>query len=185
MNEEKLWEAFESAIDDVALNQELAEMVFKKLKELENRNLGSEKSQKKKLNEKLKGLQARREELYEHFTTGLLDELTYRRVLKKTNKEISELKEKMHETTADSRSILDSAESLLELSKELKTLWKLMPDAERLIVLKKLCSNPSLNGTSVEYHLRKPFKILAEIKKNRKNLRWCAWRESNPHALRH
>ena len=29
------------------------------------------------------------------------------------------------------------------------------------------------NGTRVEYHLRKPFKTLAEVKKNSENLSWC------------
>ena len=39
-----------------------------------------------------------------------------------------------------------------------------MESEDRLSVIKKLCSNPTLEGVSIEYHLKKPFQILENIK---------------------
>ena len=59
---------------------------------------------------------------------------------------------------------LRSSKDLLELTKKLKSLWKAMESEDRLSVIKKLCSNPTLEGVSIEYHLKKPFQILENIK---------------------
>ena len=95
--------------------------------------------------------------------------------LKKINTDEETLeKNKACLDSQNSEQILKSAENLLELCKELKSLWELMPGEKRLEVIKQLCSNPTLNGRSVEYSLRKPFEILKKLNKTSEFDKWCA-----------
>jgi|GEM_PF-3706052 len=89
----------------------------------------------------------KRVKLYEDYSSGLLEELTYRRLLKKINEDGGQLeKSKKVFESHNSEQLLKNTESVLELCKELKSLWKLMLDEKRLEVVKRLCSNPSLKG---------------------------------------
>jgi hypothetical protein len=45
--------------------------------------------------------------------------------------------------------------------------------------LKSILSNQALFGTSVQFELKKPFRIISEMKKNDQDSKWCPETESN------
>ena len=75
-----------------------------------------------------------------------------------------------------------NAKSLLELCKRAELAWKKGSELERLALIKRLLSNPRLEGATLCYDLKKPFKKLLEIKKNDDSSKWCPARDLNPHA---
>lgn len=49
-------------------------------------------------------------------------------------------------------------------SKSAKTLWKEGSVEKRMKILKSVCSNPCLDGATVEFDLKKPYVTLAEMR---------------------
>ena len=72
--------------------------------------------------------------------------------------------------------VLESANSILELAKNAKSLWKMQSISERKNLLDMVLSNPVLNGLNVEFNLRKPFDVLVEMKGNTE---WRTRQDSN------
>jgi hypothetical protein len=61
-------------------------------------------------------------------------------------------------------SYLETAQSILELATDAKSLWESRNDDERLDFLKQILSNQKLDGVNVRYELRKPYSTLALLK---------------------
>ena len=59
---------------------------------------------------------------------------------------------------------LETTKSTLELAINAKSLWNTRPPHERREFLDRLLSNPTLEGVTVKYELRKPWGVLAEMK---------------------
>ena len=76
---------------------------------------------------------------------------------------------------------METAQSILELAKDAKTLWVSRAPMERRMFLDKVLSNPVLNGANIEFTLRKPFAVLAEMAQNDN---WRPQGDSNPCILR-
>ena len=74
-----------------------------------------------------------------------------------------------------------TAETVLELAKEAKELWKQGTLTQKLEILKKVCWNPILEGSNLRYDLRKPFATLAEMNEKAE---WRPLRDSNSCLLR-
>lgn len=116
----------------------------------------------------------KQEQLYDHFLEDLIDEVTYRRKVKELKFKKQELERKLeNQFQSKNKTVLPTAQNLLELATELKSLWKMMSDDEMLIVVKRLCSNPRLTGANLCYDLRKLFEILKNLKKTEGNHKWC------------
>ena len=60
--------------------------------------------------------------------------------------------------------VAKTAKEILELATDANSLWKAAPRHERVKYLKKVCSNPILEGQTIRYDLRKPFKLLANMR---------------------
>lgn len=60
----------------------------------------------------------------------------------------------------------ETARSILELATTAKSLWNQRSPIERRQLLDMLLSNRSLSGSSVEFVLKKPFAVLAEMATN-------------------
>lgn len=59
----------------------------------------------------------------------------------------------------------ENARTILELAMNAKSLWKERSPQERLEFLKLILSNPTWDGVSVGYELKKPFALLREMKR--------------------
>jgi hypothetical protein len=61
---------------------------------------------------------------------------------------------------------VETAHSIIELCKGAKSKWVSANPQERKALLEFVLSNPVLDGVTLRYDLRKPFSLLAEMKKN-------------------
>lgn len=57
---------------------------------------------------------------------------------------------------------LETSKTIFELAINAKSLWKSANKLERLNMLKRGCLNQTLDGPTLRYELRKPFKQLAK-----------------------
>lgn len=81
--------------------------------------------------------------------------------------------------------VREKLKSTLELAKDAEKRWIQATPSDRVVCLKKVVSNLVLDGATVRYDLKVPFRLLAQIKNKRGSEKWCARRDLNPHALRH
>ena len=58
-----------------------------------------------------------------------------------------------------------TAQRTLELAKSAAELWVSRSGAEKRALLEMMVSNPTLTGRKVAYELKKPFAVLAEIRR--------------------
>ena len=61
---------------------------------------------------------------------------------------------------------LVTAQRTLELAKTAKELWVSRSGAEKRALLDLLVSNPTLSGRKLTFELKKPFALVAEIRRN-------------------
>ena len=66
--------------------------------------------------------------------------------------------------------------------KSAESIWKEQSELDRLNLLKRVLSNPRLNGASVCYDLNLPFQGVADLKLNEGSEKWCPGPELNRHA---
>ena len=117
---------------------------------------------------------------YEHGAGGLLTKEAYGRYLEKIKDERNDLSAKLHAVeNGDNKQIEKTAKSLLELCKHAESSWIKVSAEERLILVKRVCSNFRLEGASLRYDLKKPFRILAQIKSKDTKHEWWPGTESN------
>ena len=106
-----------------------------------------------------------------HFSRALLpSEDAYQRRIQRLRDErmrLTQLLEAMQVQLSDAA--LETAQSIIELATNAKSLWLSKPPEGRKADLDKLLSNKILNGVTIEFELRKPFLWLAE---NKENLKW-------------
>ena len=171
ITEEKLWDQMAKPLRDVRISKKLALEIFKALDKEQQKAKKREKSKEKSFKDKIKFLEQKEDRLYEDFTKNFLDELSYKRNLQRLKDEKKDLENLYKaENSVSERDFLKKSESLLELANSAESLWKTRSETERLDLIKKLCSNVSLDGLSVRYSLRKPFDILHKMKPKKT---WC------------
>ncbi len=62
--------------------------------------------------------------------------------------------------------VTETAQSILELATNAKSLWLSKNPQERMLDLNDVLSNPRLDGKTVRYEMRKPFAVLAKMAKS-------------------
>ncbi len=71
----------------------------------------------------------------------------------------------------------------LELAKDAELNWKGATPTDRIVLLKNVLSNFSLDGLSVRYDLKSAFAVLAQIKLKGVSKIWCLGPDSNRHGI--
>lgn len=165
---ENLWRQFESLIDQISISPELAEKIAKEF----NRNdaqalrVVHQEIQDKQL--LLKANEQKEDELYGDFKKGLLDEMAYHRMVKRTRDEKNQLLADIEKAQGVLMSDMsENVESALELASTAKSLWNSRSPFERKEFLEIISSNRRMSGVTVEFTLRKLFKVISEMKKNK------------------
>jgi len=167
--EESIWEQLDRAVDAISLPPELAREVAAVLNETHER--ASVKSVRKisELRALLKSFETREDRLYDDFVAGTIDQQGYERQRSRIR---SERVRVMNEIEANQASISgrfrETTSSILELSKNAKSLYLSRNSLEKRNFLDLILSNPRLEETTIRYDLRKPFSVLAEIRENQK-----------------
>jgi site-specific DNA recombinase len=172
VNETVIWEQLESAVDAISITPKLATEVANVLNENQKKSASSSARKIADLKDAIKQLEAKEDQAYDNMTCGNIDTEAYRRQVGRFREERKELNSAIQTIQSDMNGAFrETALTTLELCKEAKQLYKTRSTAERADFIKRLVSNPRLNGVNVEFDLKKPFGVLAKITKNEN---WCA-----------
>lgn len=127
-------------------------------------------------------LDEKRDRVVDLLVTKAIDQEEYQRQSEKLKGErryFTQLLEQSQCSISDAWKV--TAQKVFELAMNAKSLWNQGSVEQRLEILKTLCSNPVLEGTSVRYELKKPFVTVAEMAEKDS---WRPQGDSNPCILR-
>jgi site-specific DNA recombinase len=172
-NEERLKNEFEQVLDSISLTEQLAELISDRLNERHKKLRRQLKREESSYKENLKVLEIEEDMAYEKLMGSVIDDLTYKKQIRRLREQRDELNSKIlkvHELHSDI--YLTTAQMILELAKNAKTLWRRQDMNNQIELMDKLLWNSALSDTSTEFNLKKPFKMLSVVKENQGNEKW-------------
>lgn len=182
-SEESLWSQFGQAVAAITLTEARARAAAEMLNQTHRQMKAAKKREMESYRASLTALEGEEDLAYQDLRRGVLDDQMYKRRLAKIRSERARLTALLEEGNDEiDGSYLVTAQSILELATEAKSLWESRPPQERLDFLKTILSNQVLDGVTVRYELKKPFAAVAKLGGEGD---WCARRDSNPQAVRH
>lgn len=178
VSEQNIWDQFEEAWNNIELSPGLAKEMAAAIDELKEKAKKSITREMNVYREELRLLEVREDDLYADVKKEILSDDSYQRMVGKVRDErayYTDLLEKAQHMISDTA--VETAHSIIELCKGAKSKWVSANPQERKALLEFVLSNPVLDGVTLRYDLRKPFSLLAEMKKNPE---WRSQGESNP-----
>ena len=182
VREEHIWEQFGKAVESITINQTLAEQIMEALNETHQKVRAAKKREIAEFRAALKELEAKEDDLYSDQRNHKIEESQYKRMIAKVRADrdyYTKLLEQANE--ALDGVYLETAESVLKLATDAKSLWNNRNPQEKRDFLDKILSNPQLDGPTVRYEMKKPFSILSKMASSDK---WRSLGDSNPRYLR-
>lgn len=181
ISEDKIWEQLERAIGAISITPDLAKEVANALNEGQSKVVSSGARKVSELKDAIRQLEAREDQAYDNMERGNIDAEAYQRLVKRFRAERRDLNSAIQAVESDMKGgFRETALTTLELCKEAKSLYKTRSASERADLIKRLVSNPRLNGVTIEYEIKKPFSVLAKMALNEN---WCARMDLNHHVL--
>ena len=177
IGETKIWEQLEPVLDILTISEEFARDVASALKETHAEQQQLVQKQVEVCRSALKELEAKEDRAYDDRDKGVLDDFQYRRRIEKIREERKQCTTQFEHLTLSMTDGATAVAKMFELAINAKTLWKSMDRQERVAYLKKVCSNPTLEGLTLQYEMKKPFARLASWKGFSK---WRREWDSNP-----
>jgi len=173
VNEDVISQKFESVLDSFAIQETLAERLAKALNANHLSLQAKLRHEEASYRRSLKKLEIREDELYDDLKKGLFDEEFYKRKIDEVRKERARFADLLITIESSVSEIyLQTAQDVLELAKNAKLYWNHLNNSEKVQMLKKVVWNPRLVDTTIEYEMKKPFKILLEMKGLSNNEKW-------------
>lgn len=165
VTEDSLWIQFESAVNKISIDQILAQQIADALNEANALAKVAILTRAQEYQTALDKLEQVEDRLYDDYRNGILDEAGHRRQIQRVRddrRHYSNLLRDSNLAISDAWKV--SAQRVIELATNAKSLWNQALPQERMDYLKKVCSNPLLDGVSLQYDLKKPFVTIAEMK---------------------
>ncbi len=165
------------ALDDIHITEVVAQQIADGLNETHKEVQAERRREAAKFERELKALDAKETRLVEELCDGGLPREVAQRQLERIQEERLRLTRRREAASAalDDR-YLKTAADVLELAKSARTLWESRSPAEKRQLIERLVSNPTLDGVTVRYDLKKPFAILAKMAKGAD---WLGNQDSN------
>lgn len=169
--EEDMWVQFGHAVGSISISEKMAALIAKALNESHIKLQRSKERELGLYRDGLAALEHDEDLAYQDFRKGILSEDMYRRQVTRIRDERRRFTDLLEQSNkAMDGSYLETAQSILELSTNAKSLWLSRNSKERLEFLKRILSNPKLDGLTVRYELRKPY---AQLHAMSANSDWC------------
>ena len=181
ISESKIREQFEAAIDSFSITDAQAQQIADALNKTQDKMRNAIRRQMEDYRQALLKLDAEEDKAYNFLSRGVIEDVEYRRQVTNLNSErirYTRLLENASVKVSDAG--MQTAKYILELARKAKGLWSKQSQMEQRTFLDRLLSNPRLNGETVEYDLKKPLFILAQMNQTSD---WRAQRESNLYSL--
>lgn len=180
--EEQLWGQLERVIDSINITPKLAKEIAEELNTSHKKVVSSGARKIADLKDRIKALEMSEDKAYENMTAGVLDAEGFKRQVARFREERKTLTNQIYSVEDQMKgSYRETALSTLELCKDAKSLYFSQSAEERANFVKRLCQNPTMEGVSVRYEIKKPFSVLAKMASL---VNWRSLGDSNPRYLR-
>jgi len=164
VSEDKIWKQLEPAVESISITRQRAKDIADALNVAHDRACATVRKQIQVYTKILTELEDKEDLLYEDVKAGILDDEAYHRQIKKVRVERRHYTRLLEQAQLNlNGAYRETAQSILELASEAKSLWLSMEPHKRREFLEKVLSNQVLNGKTVEYDLRKPFGTIAKM----------------------
>jgi site-specific DNA recombinase len=162
--EDAVWSAFGAAIDDVAITEDFARQIADALNTTRKKMQAATLREIEGFKAALIGLEAKENRAFDLYDAGHIDHDTYQRQMGRIRQNRSEFADLMAQAQLKITDAgMETAQTILELATTAKEQWKSRAPNERRDLLDLILSNPVLDGTTVRYKLRKPFRIISQM----------------------
>jgi hypothetical protein len=161
VNEDHLWAEFANAVGHISINSTLAASIAKALNRQHEKTASESQRQAEAYRAHLRELERRADQVYDDLKASVLDIDAYRRQSERIKKERETIEAALRaQASGSSGKYLETAKSIFELSINAKSLWLSRRPLERRFFLERILSNPRLDGATLQYDLKKPFRVL-------------------------
>lgn len=177
VTEAELLAQFEAAIANIEMPEALATEISRVLHETHEVTRAERRREIAALKRALEEVQGRDDKLVALYIDGKLDDVTYARQRNLLMTERHQAAERLSAASDElDDKYLATADRTFELAKRARSLWNQRTPAEKRQLLEMVLSNPTLDGATLRWEMKKPFAILAEMTKGND---WRARRDSN------
>lgn len=176
--ENKIWDGLANALDEISISKSFAEKVADALNEAQQRARVATVREAEKYQNELKALEAKEDHAYDSLQNRVIDDRAYKRVIERIRDERQFISQQLTQVNLKiNDAVIETAQSVIELCIDARSLWKERSEGERLEFLDDILSNRWLDGSSVRYELKKPFQVMSEMRESKD---WRSRREENP-----
>lgn len=182
ISEAEIFEQFKPAIRSFSIDERLAEQIKAAMDEITDKHRQSNQQKFNDYGRVLEILDKEQDEAYADLKKGVIEDDQYQRIMakvKESRRYYTGLIAKCSDTIIDSHS--RTIKKIIELSTNAESLWNSRSAVEKVEFLKRVVSNPVLDGPTIRYDLQKPFAVLAKMSGNEN---WRPLRDSNSCLLR-
>ena len=181
VHEEKLWEQISEAVGQISITEDFAKQILDAINETHLKAQTAIKREMEGFRSGLADLEDEEDRIYTDYRKGVLDEDGHNRQVAKVREQRQEFTRQLELANLKiSNEGMMTVKTTLELATNAKLLWNRRTPVERKTMLCKLLSNQVLDGSTVRYEMKKPFRILSEMASN---LEWRRERDSNSRAV--
>jgi hypothetical protein len=164
MKEDEILDQLGNVINAIALTADVVTAVVTGLNETHRAASRARERAAEGYRAEVAELDAKDDRIFDMFVKNEIDRSTYDRQHTRLRAEREATFEKLRETDrAEDNKYLVTAERVLELAKNAKSLWEERSPTEKRDLLEALVSNPTLDGRSVRYDVRKPFDVISKM----------------------
>jgi site-specific DNA recombinase len=177
VTEAELMVQFQRVVEEINLSEPRAKQIAAALNDIEKQAQAAHVREAASFQRDLEQLEGREDSLYDDLKAGILDDDAYKRQLERVREDRRRIADMLTRAQAGiTDSCLITARQLIELATRAKTLWESQTPRERRALLDDVISNPVLDGRSVRYDLKKPYRLISEMGKSEE---WRARMDSN------
>ncbi len=168
---------FKPVFTNIAISEKFAEDIANALNDLEEKSQAAIRRQATEFRIKITETQLAQDRAYQRYDRLEINAEQYQRIVQRTRAELSSYERQLEQVNlAINKSVLVTAQKILELCKRAKSLLETATSEEIAEYLKMVCWNPVLDSGSIRFSLKKPFSLIMEMKENE---RWWAHLDLN------
>jgi DNA invertase Pin-like site-specific DNA recombinase len=165
VTEEDILAQLATAVDEIEISERLASLVADALNENHRRAQVEKDREVATYKAQLTELRARADRAYDVLDAGTIGREEYKRQIDRFRAEEDAVFAKLRRAEKEiDGSYLATAQQILELCKSARILWESRSKIEQRDLLAELLWNPLLDGTKVRYDLKKPFRVVSEMR---------------------
>jgi DNA invertase Pin-like site-specific DNA recombinase len=167
ISEEKIWGQLEPAVAALSISEQFAQDITNALNETQHKQKAAIKKQMEGFRLERDKLRVERNNIVSLYVGGKVREVEYNDYIEDIDGRDDHFANEIERLTLTiSDEAMASVKKVFELAINAKARWKDMTRLQQVEYLKKVCSNPTLDGLTVQYQLQKPFARLAIMKEN-------------------